>query len=240
MNKRTVGLLLGAIWILVGCGSDVRIVEIDPPNISFTKPTQSQNILAKAKDIHDAEIAGVTFVYRSENPSVATVDSDGTVKPAGNGNAVIQAVASSGTIGETFIKVCLPKEIVCHPADKLMLKVGVSGPIKCHLNDCKDEKMPAKIELTHADTTMLLKEGNDIFIGLKVGDTSVKVAAYGLEKTVPVRVDEQAFLPGMGPGSITHGGRGGGKGRGGGSKDPYQKEGGGRFDHILKNMNFRQ
>jgi hypothetical protein len=238
MNKRTAGLLLLAVWVHVGCGPEVKIVEVDPPSISFSKPTQSQNIHAKALDIHDAEVSGVKFTYRSEDTTVATVDSDGTVKPAGNGSTAIVAEASTGKVtGESFVKVCLPKEIVCDPADKLMLKVGTSGPIKCHLTDCKDEKAPAKITFTPADTGMLLKEGDDIFIGLKVGDTSVKISAYGLEKTVPVRVDEQTYLPGMGPGSLTHGGGGGGGG-GGKNKDPYAGQGGGRFDHILKNMNF--
>ena len=238
MNMRIAGLLLLAVWVYVGCGPDVKIVEVDPPNISFTKPVQSQNIHAKALDIHDAEVAGVTFTYSSEDTTVATVDSDGTVKPAGNGNTAIVASTPAGVKGETFVKVCLPKEIVCDPADKLMLKVGTSAPIKCYLTDCNDDKTPAKITQTPADTGMILKEGDDIFIGLKVGDTSVKVTAYNLEKTVAVRVDEQTFLPGMGPGSLTHGGGGGGGG-GGKGKDPYAGDkGGGRFDHILKNMNF--
>ncbi len=237
MNKRTVGLLLLAVWVHVGCGQEVKIVEVDPPNISFSKPIQSQNIRAKALDIHDAEIPGVKFTFRSEDPAVATVDSDGTVKPTGNGNTAIVAESSTGVSGESFVKVCLPKEIICDPADKLMLKVGTSAPIKCHLTDCNDEKAPTRITLTPADTTMLLQEGDDIFIGLKTGDTTVKVTAFNLEKTVAVRVDEQTYLPGMGPGSLTHGGGGGGGG--GKGKDPFaQQQGGGRFDHILKNMNF--
>ena len=239
MNKNFTHLILGLVWLFWGCGSDVKMVEVDPPNINFTKPTQSQNIRPKALDIHNAELSGVTFSFKSENPSVATVESDGTVKPAGNGATAIVAEAPSGVTGESFVKVCLPKEIICHPADKLMLKVGVSGPIKCHVTDCEDNKVQSRPELTPADTAMLLKEADDIFIGLKVGDTSVNIKAFGMEKTVAVRVDEQTFLPGMGPGSITHGGRGGGGGgKGGGGDDPYKKEGGGRFGHILKNMKF--
>ena len=219
----------------VACGNDVKMVEVEPTNISFTKPTQSQQITAKAQDIRGAEISGIGFTYRSENPSVATVESDGVVKPAGNGTTAIVAETQAGISGEAFVKVCLPKEIVCDPADKLELKVGISAPIKCHVTDCNDEKLAVRIDMVQADDKMILKEGNDIFIGLAVGDTQVSVKAFGLEKTVAVHVDEQTFLPGMAPGS-----GGGGRGGGGGKKrnDPYS-DGGGRFDHILSNMKFQ-
>ena len=209
------------------------MVEVEPVNITFVKPTQSEKITAKALDIHSAEMPGITFTYSSENTAVADVNGDGTVTPRGNGSTAIVVRTPSGVTGESFVKVCLPKEIVCDPADKLDLRVGVSAPIKCEVTDCNDAKLTGHIELVQADEKMLLKEGNDIFIGLAVGDTSVTVKAFGIEKTVAVHVDEQTFLPGSGPGS------GGGKGGGGNGKggDPYGG-GNGRFDHILKNMKF--
>ena len=226
--------MMGLLW--TGCGNDVKMVEVEPTNISFTKPTQAESLTAKAQDIRGAEIPGITFTYSSENSAVATVDADGTVKPAGNGSCAVVAKTPQGVTGEAFVKVCLPKDIICDPADKLELKVGISAPIKCHVTDCDDKKIQTRVNLAPADTKMLLKEGDDIFIGLAEGDTSVAVEAYGMKKTVAVHVAEQTFLPGMGPGS-------GGKGRGRGSdpnkrKDPYS-EGGGRFDHILGNMKFK-
>ncbi len=233
MYKYLTGLLIVTGWAF-GCGDDVKIVEVEPVNISFTRPAQSEHIKAKAQDIRGGEITGISFTYRSEDSTVATVDADGTVKPAGNGSTAIVAGTPSGVNGEAFVKVCLPKEISCDPADKLMLKVGVSAPIKCEVTDCNDKKIQTRASLTQADKAMLLKEGDDIFIGLKTGDTSVKVEAFGMEKTVAVHIDEQTFLPGMEPGS----GKGRGGGGGGGAKqDPYSS-GGGRFDHILSNMKF--
>jgi hypothetical protein len=228
------------LWLLsllgAGCGNEVKMVEVEPTNISFTRPAQTEHITAKAQDIHGAEIPGISFTYRSENPSVATVESDGTVKPAGNGNCAVIAETSTGVTGEAFVKVCLPKALLCDPADKLELKVGVSAPIKCQITDCNDKQIPGRITLTPVDSKMVLKEGDDIFIGLAVGDTQVNVEAFGMKKTVAVHVDEQTFLPGMAPGS---GGGGGHRGPDPNKrKDPYSS-GGGRFDHILGNMKFK-
>jgi hypothetical protein len=225
-----------AIAALAGCGQDVTTVEVDPPQISFKKTTQSETIEAKALDIRDAPVEGVAFTFESEDSSVATVDSGGVVKPAGNGSTAVIAKTKEGVQGETFVKVCLPDELECDPADKLELKVGLAAPIKCRVLDCEGEKMPTRIEMTPAESEekMLLKEGENVFIGLAVGDTEVEVEGLGLEKTVAVHIDEQDFAPGMGPGS---GGGGRGGGGGGGKKDdkPYGKT---SYDHILKNMKF--
>lgn len=222
-----------ATFAVAGCGQEVKIVEVDPPNIMFVKSSQSEKLSAKALDLHSAEMPGVSFSFSSENPSVADVDGNGTVRPKGNGSTAIIVSTPTGVTGESFVKVCLPKEIKCDPVDKLNLRVGVSAPIKCKVTDCNDAVIPGRVELKQADEKMLLKEGDDIFIGLAVGDTSITVKGFGLEKTVAVRVDEQTFLPGMAPGSR----KGGGKGGKGGDQDPYGN-GNGRFDHILKNIQF--
>lgn len=235
MNRRIIVSWCAAVFMGAGCGQEVKIVEVEPPNINFVKKTQSEHLRVKALDIHSAEMQGVTFTYSSENPAVADVDGDGTVRPTGNGSTAIVVRTATGVTGESFVKVCLPKEIKCDPSEKLTLRVGVSAPIKCQVTDCNDAVLPGRAELTAADDKMLLKEGDDIFIGLAVGDTSVNIKAFGIEKTVAVRVDEQTFLPGSGPGS-GGGGKGGGNSGGKGS-DPYGG-GNGRFDHILKNMSF--
>ncbi len=237
MNMFVKKAIWAVLFLAFGCGQEVKIVEVEPMNISFTKKSQNRKIEAIAKDIHDAPVPNIPIIFSSENQSVATVDSDGTVKPTGNGSAAILAKTSTGVQGEAFVKVCLPKELICDPGDKLTLKVGTAGPVKCHVTNCRDETLrSARIELIPEDPKTVLKEGDNIFIGLAVGDTTVNIKAGSLEKKVAIHVDEQVYLPGMGPGS---GGGGRGKRRGGGGKDDDAYGGGGRFDHILDNMKFK-
>ena len=226
-------LVVGAA--AAACGPDVKMVEVDPPQVQFKKTTQSEQIEAKALDMLETEVPGVQFTYESEDTSVATVDADGTVKPVGDGNTWIHAKTKEGVEGTMMVKVCLPKELECDPADELKLKVGTAGPIKCRVLDCDGEPRRTRIEMTQADEKMLLKEGDNVFIGLAVGDTEVTVKAEGMEKTVKVHIDEQEYLPGMGPGS---GGKGGGKGRRGGGGGEDSAYGDTKYDHILDNMKF--
>jgi hypothetical protein len=238
MKKVILVLNFAILWVITGCGQEVKMVEVEPSSINFTKPTQSQKIKAKALEIRGAEIPGVPITFRSENTAVATVNSSGVVKPAGNGSTAIIAEAANGVDGEAFVKVCLPKEIICDPPQLLTLRVGTAGPIKCHVTNCKDEKIQVKIDYIEASKEMLFKDGENTFVGKMVGDTSVTIKSMGLEKTVNVHIDEQIFSPGMGPGSGGGGGHhsgGGGKGK---SKNPYKNNGGGRYDHIIGNMSF--
>lgn len=224
--------MVATLALSAGCGQEVKSVVIEPAQMEFKLLSQSEKLEVKATDIVDAPVPGVEFSFSSENPSVATVSADGVVKPAGNGSTWITARTKEGIEGQTFVKVCLPKELKCDPSDKLNLKVGLAAPIKCEVLDCKDEKRPGKIELTQADDKLLLKEEDNIFIGLAVGDTEVTIKAFDLEKKIAVRIDEQEYLPGMEPGA---GGGGGGGGKKKGEDSAYGKS---NFDHILKNMNF--
>jgi hypothetical protein len=229
----TAATLLAILVFLAGCGQEVKSVVTDPPQVEFKLLSQSEKLAAKATDIIDAPVKGVEFSFSAENPLVATVSSDGVVKPTGNGSTWITARTKTGVEGQTFVKVCLPKEIKCEPSDTLKLKVGLAGPIKCEVLDCKDERRPGKIELTQADDKLLLKEEDNIFIGLAVGDTEVKIKAFELETSVKVHIDEQIYLPGMEPGA--GGGGGGGGKKKSGEDTAYGKS---NFDHILKNMKF--
>ncbi|MDJ0765014.1 MAG: hypothetical protein QNJ97_18675 [Myxococcota bacterium] len=234
ISRRTPMWALAAL-LLLGCGQEVKIIEVDPTTISFTKRSQSRELKVVAKDILDAPVPNIPISFSSENSQVASVDSGGTVKPVGNGSTAIVAKAPNGSQGESFIKVCLPNELVCDPSDTLQLKVGLAAPIKCQVKDCNGELIRgAPITYTQLDRTVVLKEAANIFIGLKVGDTAATVTAFDLETRVKIHVDEQAFLPGMGPDAGGHrrSGGGGGKEKSG---DAYGK---GKFDHILKNMKF--
>jgi len=225
--------IVAALILLGGCGQEVKSVVIEPPKIDFRLLSQSEKLVVKATDIIDAPVAGVEFTFTSENNLVATVGADGTVRPAGNGSTWIKARTGTGIEGDTFVTVCLPKELKCDPSDTLKTKVGLAAPIKCEVLDCKGERRPGRIELTQADDKLLLKEEENIFIGLAVGETTVTVKAFDLETRVHVRIDEQDYLPGMGPGS---GGGGGGGGRKKSGEDSaYGKS---SFDHILKNIQF--
>ncbi|MBN2343820.1 MAG: Ig-like domain-containing protein [Deltaproteobacteria bacterium] len=222
----------------MGCETEVKIVSVEPTTINFNAKTQSTRVKAQGLELRGTPIPGVQFTYRSDNTSVAEVSADGTVRPVSNGSATIIASTTDGKQGESFVKVCMPQELVCDPPAVLNLRVGTAAPIKCHLIDCKEETITGTIEYIEADKEALFKDpsAEGTFVGKVVGDTKVTVKGGGLEKMITVKVAEQLFAPGMGPGS-GGGGGGGGNEKERRNKDPYNEgSSAGQFNHILKNM----
>jgi hypothetical protein len=226
------------IFLAIACEAEVKIVTADPTTTSFTDIKQSTKVTAKALELNGTEIPEIPLSFRSDNTAIADVNDKGIITPVSSGNAIITVSAPNGKEAQTFVKVCLPKEIKCNPEHTLALRVGTAAPIKCKLYDCKDEEIPGgKLSFEGVDEEAVMKDGPNTFIGKKVGQTSVKVKGGGLEKEVIITIAEQIFAPGMEPGSGGHGGGGGGGGVDK-NKDPYGDGGKGQFNHIIGKMKF--
>ncbi|MDD5309473.1 MAG: Ig-like domain-containing protein [Deltaproteobacteria bacterium] len=225
-------LVFVAVCFVSACGQEVKMIEVQPANISFSQFDQSMPIKATAQASNGKPVEGVAFTYRSENEGVVTVSAGGLVKPVRDGSAAVIVEGPSGVRTEVFVKVCLPKTLTCKPLDQLELQVGVAGPITCRIFDCKENKVEGTIEYAIANPAIAQQDANykEIFTGLMIGDTEITAKAYGIETKIKVHVTEGVNLPGMGGG----GGGGGKKPADEGSGDGYPK--GGRYDHILKNM----
>jgi hypothetical protein len=245
MNKKCAVLCAALLAQCVGCGNDVKIVEIEPTKIEFNILNDSTELRVKALNAKGAPVRDTpSFTFSSENPSVADVSAMGVVKPTGNGDTAILAKTPEGITGEAFVTVCLPKELVCDPKDQLDIRVGSGAPIKCHVLNCREEIIPEPEinfsvlagNVANSDKAVMSSMRGVMsfpITGGLIGDTEVKVTAYNFEKTVRVHVDEALPIPG----EAEYLGKGGGGKKGGGGENVYRSEKTG-FDHILKNMKF--
>lgn len=224
------------IFLAIACEAEVKIVTADPTTTSFTDINQSTKVTAKALELNGTEIPEIQLTFRSDNSAIADVSDKGLITPVSSGSAIITVSSPNGKVAQTFVKVCLPKEIKCDPDNTLALRVGTAAPIKCKLYNCKDEEIPGgNLSFEGVDEEAVMKDGPNTFIGKKIGQTSVKVKGGGLEKEVTITIAEQLFAPGMEPGSAGHGGGGGGVNK---NKDPYGDGDKGQFDHIIGKMKF--
>ena len=246
MTKKWAVLCAALLGPVVGCGNDVKMVEIEPTKIEFHNLGETAELTVKALDSKGSPVRDApAFTFTSENPSIADVSADGVVKATGNGDVAVDAKTPEGITGEAFVSVCLPKELICDPMDELDIRVGSGAPVKCHVLDCHEALInEPKIEFevlakNVANTDKAVMSGQRGIMSLPVtgamiGDTEVKVTAYNYEKTVRIHVDAAIPIPGeeeyLGKG-------GGGKKSGGGTDEKFTGSKSG-FDHILKNMKF--
>jgi len=112
MVRSTRLLAFAALVALVACGQDnpaappvVSTVVVTPGADTIVTLGRTRQFTAVARDGSGNPVSGVTLVWHSSNPSVATVDSvTGLVTAIANGSAQIRADAS-GVIGQATVAV---------------------------------------------------------------------------------------------------------------------------------------
>jgi len=237
--------VLGAIIVATcaGCAQEVKMVEVEPTKIEFRELTDSSELRARALNAKGVTITdGVTLTFSSESPSIADVSSAGVVTPKGDGDTAILVKSPTGITGEVFVSVCLPKQLVCEPKEQLDIRVGTGAPIKCRVENCREEVIQdAKVSfdilaknVALADTAVMSSSkgvSSMPITGSMIGETEATVTAYSFEKKIRIKVDEALPIPGEEEYNASK--KGGGK-----KNDPYT---GGKsgFSHILDNMKFQ-
>jgi alpha-tubulin suppressor-like RCC1 family protein len=107
-------LIFTAGALVLACGGDnvagpptpvVAAIQVSPGTDTLLTLGRTRQFAAQARDANGNPVNGVTFVWRSSNPGVATVDSvTGIVTAVGNGLSLIRAVAS-GVTGQASLAV---------------------------------------------------------------------------------------------------------------------------------------
>jgi len=92
----------GPPGVVVSVGVQIQANSGGPTQmpVGFTKPA-----FTTAKDGTGATLGGITFVWTSSDPSVATVDELGYIRGVGEGTTTIRATAPNGVYGQAAIRV---------------------------------------------------------------------------------------------------------------------------------------
>ncbi len=193
--------------LCIGCGQEVKFIEIKPMKIEFhntgeTKELQVIATTSRGETVKEPQ----KYTFSSENPAVAEVSQEGVVRAVGNGNAAVTAKAPNGISGEVFVSVCLPKELACDPASQIDTRVRSANPLRCRVLDCKGRPVSnpqisfdiAAKDLAKGENADTSQEGvvTIPIAGAAEGDTQIKVSAYGFEKTIRIHVDKALVIPG--------------------------------------------
>lgn len=90
--------------VTLAVAQDVASVTVTPGTPTLTALNQTQAFTAVARDANSATVTGIKFLWISNDPGVATVDTNGVASARGAGQAVITA-AARGIPGNAVITV---------------------------------------------------------------------------------------------------------------------------------------
>ena len=201
-------LLLALLVRGLGCGEstsprEVAAVRIDPTEASDILPGETHQLKAIATDSHGSELAGIRFVWKSADTSVATVDGVGTMLSHNVGSTEISASVNSVT-GRAVVAVVTPvASLTVDPRAPMVLpgrtiQLGVRG------EDAAGQPIQARvISWTSSDESIATISSTGLLTGLRPGNATATATVTRKSATAPILVLAPVAALHVAPGTVT-------------------------------------
>jgi len=184
-----------AVTGLAGCPAKVVSLEIAPPKVELRQDTASKKLTVtkKAEDGTAVEDDEKTVTWASADPAIATVDANGTVKPAGSGKTKVTATLD--TISASVpVEVLLLKRLQL-PAPAMVVTAGVPSEALAvqFLNEKGEPVTPdakdAVVSWASADAAVATVTPQGVVQGVAAGSTMITATAGELKAEINLTVN---------------------------------------------------
>ena len=187
------GLLFLTLAVWFGCHDSTEppqptTIDIQPAEGLSLRPGESSQLKAVATDGRGDELPGRPFVWVSQDPNVATVDSSGTVTAKAPGATHIQA--STGAVsGQAPVRVLVPvSRVTLDPAEPV---ISVGHPLQLVVTVEAEDGVPIvdqPVAWESSDPAVATISATGVLTPLSPGTVTVTASCGGKTAVVPVRV----------------------------------------------------
>jgi len=194
-------LSFAALVALVACGKDnpaappvVSTVVVTPGADTIVTLGRTRQFTAVARDGSGNPVNGVTVVWHSSNPSVATVDSvTGTVTALSNGLSIIRANASGVTGQATLAVAQVVAGVVVSPPSAGFTAVGDTQRLSAVAKDSGGALIQGvRFVWTSSDQTVAIVDTGGLLRSKGPGQTFITAAGRGIPGHAVVTVTQAA------------------------------------------------
>lgn len=193
-EPRSAALFALAAGLLVGAGCEAKAparLTLDPRGpFAMTKVGQSEQLRPMAFDDKGRPFVGkLDVTYRSSDPSVATVDAEGTIRATGSGDAVITAEAV-GLQSEVALRNSIVGSVAFVGTPPAVLRYG-STPVRLEVEvlDDKGRRIDKpKVSFSASDYCVRVSADGEV-TPLTIGtcDVEARSAKASARHTIEVR-----------------------------------------------------
>lgn len=204
MSLRRLALFVGfgIGGVMVGCGGGDSVsgppvpaaIVVTPGADTLWTLGRTRQFAAEPRDANGNPISGVTLVWRSSNPSVATVDSvTGLVTAVGNGLSVIRAVAA-GVTGQANLAVSqVVATVQVTPPNAGLTTVGVTQQFVAVAKDSGGTTVSGvRFLWISSDPSVATVDTNGVAKSKGPGQTIVTAAGRGVPGNAVLTVTQAA------------------------------------------------
>lgn len=192
----------------LGCGEstsppEVAAVRIDPTEASDLLPGETHQLRAIATDVHGSRLAGVRFVWKSADTSVATVDGVGTVLAHNVGFIEISASVNSVT-GRALVAVVTPVARLTVDPQTLMVLPGKTIQLGVRGEDAAGQPIQTRaISWTSSDESIATISTTGLLTGLRPGNATATATVTRKSATAPIFVLAPVAALHVAPSTVT-------------------------------------
>lgn len=192
MKKDITAVLTVVLFFVFGCGKKIATIEVQPERRLLTSKSETLQLRVTPKDKEGTVLRDVPVMFKSLNPTLATVDPLGNVRAIQSGIAAI-LITSGEFKKEIEVLIQIPHKIVIEPATPLMM-VGVTKQFIANIFTDRDKQMIAgQVRWSSTDPTIFTVDQDGNVKTLKEGSATLSAHAAGIQGKTEITVKHEAL-----------------------------------------------
>ena len=184
-------------------GSPATIV-LDPGSATLTAIGETVELSATVKDAQGQTVPGATVTWKSSNPSVARVGTEGLVTATGNGTATL-IVTSGGQSTEATVTVTqAASSLTINPASATLVSIGETVQLSATVKDAKDQPLTgATVTWQSSNPSVANVNASGRGTATGTGSATITVTSGGKSATAVITVGQVSATLAITPSTTT-------------------------------------
>lgn len=176
------------LLLLLAAGCDrIDYIRIEPSAIVLKQANNEVWLSAKAMNNQGRQAERASIGWSSADPSIATVDDKGKVKPVKSGSTEI--IARHGKVeARATVDVLFVEKVEVDPKEVTVVEGGPSVELKVKAFDHRGKELKDRTPTFHSTAAKVVSMGQNAVFGLAPGEGEVVVQVDGVKASVKVTV----------------------------------------------------
>lgn len=182
-------LFLSCLVLLVAAACDkIDYIEIEPQEVILRQPNNEVWLVAHGKSRQGRPGIRVVVGWSSADPSIATVDNTGKVKPVKSGHTEIIAKYGNAE-ARVPVDVLYVEKVSVEPNELKLVQDGESVELKAKAYDWRGKEIKDRTPTFNGSDPKVISVAQNAVFGMGPGSATVTVQIDGVKTTVPVTVE---------------------------------------------------
>ncbi|MBK7864015.1 MAG: Ig-like domain-containing protein [Archangiaceae bacterium] len=182
-------LSLGLLVLAAAACDKIDYIELEPSEVVLKQPNNEAWLVAHGKSRQGRPGLRVVVGWSSADPSIATVDNTGKVKPVKSGHTEIVAKYKD-VEARVPVDVLYVEKVAVEPTELKLVQDGESVELHAKAFDYRGKELKDRTPTFNGSDAKVISVAQNAVFGMGAGNATVTVQIDGIKTTVPVTVEK--------------------------------------------------